>query len=107
MSLRLPYELPSSPTPAMAKNNKRKQSHQPSQVIARTPKRAKTLSSTKMIDFTQLKSWIAAQEEYQLSTGKPAPLTTAQLKALGELQVSVSLENATAGKDWISLLSRE
>ncbi len=91
----------------MAKNNKRKQPHQPSQSTAQAPKRAKTLPSTEMIDFTELKAWIAVQEEYQQTTGKSAPLSTAQVKAIGELRLSVSLENAIAGKDWFGLLCRE
>ncbi len=60
-----------------------------------------------MIDFTELKAWIAVQEEYQLCTGKPAPVTTAQVKAIGELRLSVSLEKAIAGRDWVGLLCRE
>jgi hypothetical protein len=68
-----------------------------------------TSSSRNMHDFTDLKAWIACQEEYQVKTAQPAQLTGRQLKALAVLKLPPKPHNELGNDDtdWVGLLHRE
>ena len=62
-----------------------------------------------MVDFQDIKTWIATQEAFQASTSRPVTLTVAQRKALAQLKLPAHPQSEVEfGKtDWISLLHRE
>lgn len=61
-----------------------------------------------LLDFANIKKWIALQEAQQRDTGRPASLTPAQLKAVRELNqaalVAFAPPEPKPDRNWIGLL---
>lgn len=61
-----------------------------------------------LLDFTNIKKWIALQEASQRDTGRPTSLTPAQLKAIRELNQAALVAFAPVepkpDRNWIGLL---
>lgn len=69
--------------------------------------------TTGKVNYQDLKDWIARQEAYEASTGKPAPLTPAQSRAIAELSRAAQaptpdMVNVSVGdEDYVSILNCE
>jgi hypothetical protein len=63
------------------------------------------------VTYQELKDWIAKQEAYEASTGKPPPLTPAQSKAIAELSRAAQapssnmVDISVGDEDYMSVLN--
>lgn len=65
-------------------------------------------SGAQLVDWEALKSYIAKKEAYEAQNGRPAPLTDAELSAIGVLLPPAPPREPSIGDhNWVGLLNRK